>query len=78
MAERDAVPDGYEWPGAGKNGYWLSPQADWNGATPLFMVHAGWSGGETIIAERCYAKHGRAIVDALRAFDPHADYWPPR
>jgi hypothetical protein len=67
MTDR-SVPSGYEWPGMDTDGthYYLSEQADWDGATPLFMVHKQWNGGQTIIAERCYRTYGVEIVDALR------------
>ena len=69
MTDRN-VPAGYEWPGMDTGHatvYYLSEQANWDGATPLFMVHKQWPGGQTIIAERCYRKYGVEIVDALRA-----------
>lgn len=71
MTDR-AVPAGYEWPGAdalqtSRPQYWLSEQAGWSGATPLFMVQYAEPGKQGILAERCYRWAGVQIVDALRA-----------
>lgn len=45
---------------------WLAEQPDC-GATQLYMVCMSWGWGQTILAEKCYAKYGKLIVDALRA-----------
>ena len=47
--------------------YWITADATWTGATPLWMVSKAWGGGEAIIAQRCYLHYAIEIVDALRA-----------
>lgn len=49
------------------NAYYLAPQANWEGATPLFMVMKDTPGETRILAESCYRSAGVEIVDALRA-----------
>lgn len=70
MSTDRSVPAGYDWPGMTEDGqthYYMSEQANWTGATSLFMVHKQWPGGQTSIAERYLRKYGVEIVDALRA-----------
>lgn len=68
------VPDGYRWPGPDADGthYYLTEQADWDGATPLYMVMRIQPGEQTILAQHCYRTHGVLIVDALRCHAGHA------
>lgn len=75
MTTRREPPEGYQWPGADviaaskDTVYWLSEQADWTGATPLFMVMMADGDGQHIVAEKCYLKHAMVIVSALRRAD---------
>lgn len=46
--------------------FYLAPQADHDGAEPLFSVMKYDRGSERILAERCLRDDGIAIVDALR------------
>lgn len=52
--------------------YWVGEQPD-SGATQLYLVQKAWSGGETIMAQKCYLHHAIEIVDALRRTT-----WRPR
>jgi hypothetical protein len=62
-------PVGYEWPGvsdAPDTHYYLEPQANYDGATPQYMVMCMEPGVIRILAERCFLKDAVLIVDALR------------
>jgi hypothetical protein len=63
-------PRGYDPPHAGVRTkyvhFYLKPQPDHDGPTPLFMVMRLDAEGERPLAERCLARDGIAIVDALR------------
>lgn len=66
---RRLPPAGYGWPGSGIEGYpqfWLEPQPCRDGKTPLFMIVGAWPDRQSVMAERCYARYGVQIVDALR------------
>jgi hypothetical protein len=62
-------PLAYRSPGTGVRGhkhFYLEPQPDHDGPTPLFMVMQLDSGGRRPIAERCLLDDGISIVEALR------------
>ena len=68
MTDRRA-PRGYEPPFPGTphgTRYYLQPQSDYDGPTPLYMVMRAHDAGARILAERCLLGDGMAIVDALR------------
>lgn len=68
-------PTGYEPPEDDPGDsivYYLAPQPNYDGATPLFVVMRRAPGAQSILAERCYRELGMEIVDALRFVQSHA------
>jgi hypothetical protein len=59
-------PYQYHQPKTGQACYFLEPQVDYDGPTPLYMVMRGEDDNARILAERCLLHDGITIVDALR------------
>lgn len=62
-------PVGYEWPGMSDSAFshfYLEPQANYDGATPQFMVMEMGPATIRILAEKCFLQDATRIVDALR------------
>lgn len=57
--------------------YYLEPQVDYDGPTPLFMVTRLSADGERILAERCLIDDATSIVDAL-SLAYTLDTWGPK